>query len=488
MMTNKRIYYILILVFFSFLPSLVLAQDDDEKYWEGLLQEEVEVENPVYKPVLSLGAGLLHFTGDIRNPDKNPLLGEFGYKFNLSTYMGKKNFYKLNFFLMYGNLQGHDFTISRAMQADPELLAYDDRYPIIRTVYQNSAFRTEIFMGGANIEYAFGHIVGFNRRFRPYISLGVSTLIFSPKGNVYSGNEDDNNQYHFWADGTMRDRAESNVNSWDANFLPFDDVYESDLVTRDFHRLDMRYPTTTAAFPAELGFDFYLSYRVNFRVSATYFYTLSDFVDNYNQQVAERYNTPHNGLNDMFLFTNFSLHFDLFSDPKYMRIDKVFAELEWDESMYEIMFADQDMDGIYDKSDECPDTPFGAEVDTLGCPFDADADGIPDLIDAEPNTPSGSIVDETGVQLPADKLAQMFEKGEAVRRDEIMVVPIQPIWTRNITFTPGQIPPKFKSVDRDGDGYVSFQELLWTIDAFFDDKSNLTLDDIYDLNNFFFSQ
>lgn len=488
MSKSLKILALFFCTFFFILPSFLYAQDDDEKYWEGLLQEEVEVENPVYKPVLSLGTGLLHFNGDIKNPDKNPMLGEFGFKFNLSTYIGKKNFYKLNFFGMYGHLQGHDFSISRAMQSDPDLLPFDDRIFPPRIFYPNSSFRTEMFMIGANVEYGFAHLIGLTRRFRPYFSIGVSSLIFSPKGEIFFGDFTNGVNYHFWSDGTIRDLAEGHPNSWNANFLSFDKDYETDLSTRDIHSLEKRYPTTTAAFPAEVGFDFYLSYRVFLRVSATYFLTLSDFLDNYDKDVAARYNTKHNNLNDAFLYTNFSLHFDLFSDPKYMRIDKLFAELDWDEAMYEVMFADQDADGVPDRIDDCPDTPFGAEVDTLGCPFDTDGDGIPDVIDIEPNTPSGAIVNEKGAQLSPDKLAQMFEKGEAVRRDEIQVVPVVPIWTRNISFTPGQVPPKFKSVDKDGDGYISFQEMLWAIDDFFDDKSSFTLDDIYTLNNFFFSQ
>jgi hypothetical protein len=50
------------------------------------------------------------------------------------------------------------------------------------------------------------------------------------------------------------------------------------------------------------------------------------------------------------------------------------------------------------------------------------------------------------------------------------------------------IPLKFKSVDTDNDNYISFDEMLKAIDDYFDFRSALTASDIYELNNFFFSQ
>ena len=50
------------------------------------------------------------------------------------------------------------------------------------------------------------------------------------------------------------------------------------------------------------------------------------------------------------------------------------------------------------------------------------------------------------------------------------------------------IPEKFKSVDADGDNYISFDEMLKEIDRYFDFESKLTAPDIYELNDYFFSQ
>lgn len=48
---------------------------------------------------------------------------------------------------------------------------------------------------------------------------------------------------------------------------------------------------------------------------------------------------------------------------------------------------DSDNDGVIDPKDECPDTPFGVEVDSVGCPKDRDKDGIPDYQDDCPDDP-----------------------------------------------------------------------------------------------------
>ncbi len=42
---------------------------------------------------------------------------------------------------------------------------------------------------------------------------------------------------------------------------------------------------------------------------------------------------------------------------------------------------DSDEDGVPDRKDNCPDTPYGVTVDENGCPIDTDGDGIPDYKD-----------------------------------------------------------------------------------------------------------
>jgi hypothetical protein len=62
--------------------------------------------------------------------------------------------------------------------------------------------------------------------------------------------------------------------------------------------------------------------------------------------------------------------------------------------------GDDDLDGVKNKRDRCPDTPPGASVDGAGCALDYDADGVPNGIDQCTSTRRGESVDARGC--PAD--------------------------------------------------------------------------------------
>ena len=63
---------------------------------------------------------------------------------------------------------------------------------------------------------------------------------------------------------------------------------------------------------------------------------------------------------------------------------------------------DSDGDGVCDGLDQCPSTPKGATVDAKGCPIDSDGDGVFDGLDKCPGTPKGSVVDSTGCPVDTD--------------------------------------------------------------------------------------
>ena len=68
--------------------------------------------------------------------------------------------------------------------------------------------------------------------------------------------------------------------------------------------------------------------------------------------------------------------------------------------------VDSDGDGVVDGIDQCPNTPIGVQVNSVGCPLpppppppapiDSDQDGVLDINDACPGTPIGLKVDERG--------------------------------------------------------------------------------------------
>ena len=65
-------------------------------------------------------------------------------------------------------------------------------------------------------------------------------------------------------------------------------------------------------------------------------------------------------------------------------------------------FHDQDLDGVRDWLDHCPDTPIGAKVDAHGCPVDSDGDGVFDGLDKCADTPHGCKVDPAGCPIDSD--------------------------------------------------------------------------------------
>lgn len=65
--------------------------------------------------------------------------------------------------------------------------------------------------------------------------------------------------------------------------------------------------------------------------------------------------------------------------------------------------GDDDKDGVKNKKDKCPNTPYGWLVDKDGCTVDTDKDGVPDNLDKCPNTPANTPVDSVGCPLDDDK-------------------------------------------------------------------------------------
>jgi len=236
--------------------------------------------------------------------------------------------------------------------------------------------------------------------------------------------------------------------------------------------------------PLEFGFDLFLSDRVQFRISSTLNYCLSDLDGKIKEASRQQQNITYAKNNDMYLFTAASLHFDLFSDPKSFTVEKLLGEVDdYDYAFYD----DEDNDMVLDGIDQCPQTPYGVTVDSIGCPIDADGDGVGDYRDKEQMSRIGAIVDADGVEV-SDERVWANINSEPMDRSQVE------IYLRNASSSRGDrkakvdIPDKFKKLDTDGDNYISFDEVVKSIDSFFDFDSTLSTNDIYELNNFFFDQ
>jgi hypothetical protein len=433
----------------------VIAQDEDEL--DSLLRKKIVVENPVYKPVIGFGAGVMNFYGDVRNSFINPMVGNYAFKLNVSTFLDKRRNFLGNFFLYTGALSGNEQSFE-----DPS---------------RNLNFRSEIISFGINAEYNFGHI--FKKEtsvIKPFISAGFEIVAFNSKGDLLDSK---GRNYYYWSDGSIRDIDEADKNNLPNNVLQRDWNFETDLREQNLYNLG-NYNRTTFAIPVDIGIDFKVNERVKMRLATSGHFTFTDLIDNVSWKGE---GIVGNERNDHYTFTYLTMHLDLFSQPK-VKVEKLmFAELD---SFDYTMFEDEDLDGVFDATDDCPGTPTGVDVDTLGCPYDDDSDGVPNFLDKESDTAPDAFVDDQGVTMTEEEVIASLDFSEAVARQDIALYYTVLEAGRQMSFS--DLPEKFHSLDTDTDAYLSFDELLKAINDFFDYRSVLVTDEVYRMINFFFAQ
>ncbi len=464
----KRLFNIQFLLFILlFSPAYKLF--GQERDWEKYLIEDVENINPVYKPVIGVGMGFLSFYGNVNNNISNPLFGNMALKVNMHAYVDQPKHYKFNLYVMSTLFGQSPMTVRQRSYTTPD---------------KNFSFQSDFLIFGANIHYDFDHFIKKTSFMRPFISIGLENVAFSSKADLigkYYNPADGKwhaSPYYYWTDGTVRNQPQANERQ--SYFVVTDNVYETDMRSDTTINDRGHYSQNTFAIPLEAGLDFTISNRTSIRIGYSYHFTFSKYID-YNKNI-----TKNPGY-DKLGYSYFSLHFDLFSDPKMLRLNKLLAMVE--DFDYDLL-GDEDGDMVLDINDKCLHTPKGLAVDSVGCPLDSDGDGVPDYLDKQPNTPRGAIVDQDGVEIP-DSVVWANLNLEALSRPQVEAYLAT---MQNLTGGSSrrlgkvEIPAKFKSLDLDGDGYISFDEVLKAIDAFFDFDSDLTTQDIYELNDFFFSQ
>ena len=437
----KKIFlHIIFLLMVITFPRVIFSQ---ESIWDQYLQEEVEVENPVYKPVLGIGGGMMSFIGDIQSDGANMLIGQPSLKVNISTFLDKQHYSKLNFYLDIGSLSGEN----KALYDAPS-----------QTIFN---FKSNVYGVGINADYGFGHFFEGEKRVRPFIATGIQGVMY----NYQHDTRKNGTEYEIWEDKTIRSK------SADAPLKPGETIS----VLKKDDEFDESGNGTNYTIPVDIGMDYYLSDRATMRFGVSYNFAGADDLDG----------LELNNDMDQYVFSYATFHYDLWSEEETIIVDKLFAEL--DAEAFAELASDEDYDNVLDFGDECPGTPFGVQVDTLGCPLDDDNDGVPNYQDEEPGTAPGAFVDEKGQTIEEGTLIAMLNNEMAVNREEVYEFRDNLNWSR-YSGDAGEIPDKFKQVDTDQDGYISFEELLNAIDSYFDFNSPYNTNDIYELNDFFFAQ
>ena len=147
---------------FILICSFIKAQTDSSAKTEPtavptptVKQQKAQVSPPslgdVFKPKISLGAGMLSFHGDLYAKHyQAPWTARLGYDLNISQRLLKP--LQLNFNILFGKLGANEW---------------------IDTRQEN--FQSEIRSGGLSLLYDFGNFIPDRCRIRPWVSAGVNS-------------------------------------------------------------------------------------------------------------------------------------------------------------------------------------------------------------------------------------------------------------------------------------------------------------------------
>jgi hypothetical protein len=355
--------------------DLLPSAEDTSKYYK---KDPLQI---IFKPKLSLGIGTFTFYGDIGTNNKYYHTNVSRLAYDLKVINPLTDYLDLNFYVIFGQVSANERSLTR-----------------------NLNFQSNITTGGLTFTYHFNHIMPKNFLVNPYFSTGIESVEFLSKTDLRDKN---GNLYHYWSNGAIMDRPENDPTAASAVELYRDYTYETDLRELNIDGFG-KYPERTFAIPIELGGNFKLGDRMNFRIGMSMHFTMTDLIDNVTgDSPGARAGTKGN---DKFLYTNAALTYDL----KTLKIGGKAINDKLDDEWLDIMAQDTmdyDKDGVPDLLDNCAKTPLHHRpVDAFGCPYDADKDGVPDVVDLQAETPEKAPVDTSGVAYTDEDFFLMYRK------------------------------------------------------------------------------
>ncbi len=314
------------------------------------------------KPKIAIGVGRLSYYGNIyAKKFQSPLTARPAFDLNISQRLTR--YLQLNFNVMFGKLGANEYLSNR-----------------------NENFQSEIRAGGLNLLYDFGNFIPDRYTIRPYISLGIAGFEFLSKTDLKDKN---GNNYYYWSDGSIKDKAENAPDAQFALDLKRDYTYETDVRIRN-EKINGKYNERSFSLPVGAGAIMQVTDRIDFKLNFQLFFTNTTYMDGVTSQ-----NSIGKLRKNKFAYTSFSLQYDLIANNRQK--EKLKKDTLSDAFWLAFDKTDSDKDGVPDLQDDCQGTPEGAKVDAKGCPIDDDKDGIPNYRDDELNTALGVPVNERGV-------------------------------------------------------------------------------------------
>ncbi|GAB4256889.1 MAG: hypothetical protein Kow0079_14060 [Vicingaceae bacterium] len=338
---------------------------------QASVEDSTKFEAPkltTYSPTIGLGIGMFKFYGDIMDAKYgNALISRIGYDLHVKQQINP--FFTVKFYVLFGKLGANE-----------------------RTVDRNLNFESKITTGGFALVYNFDQILPKDRVVNPFLSLGIESVEFHSKTDLY---DQYGNKYNYWSDGTIRNLPENDPNASSAIIIQRDYTYETDLREQNYDGFG-KYPERTFAIPVGGGAKFLLTDNWEFTIGTTLHFTFTDLIDNVSADSEGERLGEHkgNGRNDRFLMSSIALSYNFGKEQK----DEI-NDFDLSEDFLAMEDEDSDGDGVYDFVDRCAWTPPGVPVDEFGCPLDDDKDLVPNYRDDELMTRAGVEVTPTGVEL-----------------------------------------------------------------------------------------
>lgn len=413
----------------------------------GIISSQNNNLKPKLLPSVAIGMGVLSFDGDI------------GAGLNLTSLSRVRGGYTLGAEQRFGKIIGVSVNGIYGKLADGE-----------RGASRNLNFESKILQADLNFVLHLDNdlVLKRNSTFAPYLFAGFGFLKFNSFGDLKNK---DGIAYNYWEDGSIR--SDSGTGS---KILRRDYTYETKLN-------DGKYANSAFSIPVGLGVNIKIIDKFSINLAATYYFTTTDWIDNFKNEKKDR-----------FVFANMAIRYNLGSSSSFDDSDPVYQTVDF----VSLDSLDSDGDKVADANDLCPGTPKDANVTPDGCPEDSDSDGVPDYMDKEVLTIVGRYVDENGETITE----KMFD--DRNRRFNSMATERSQLFNENPSFKylkkleaksrsvrknskdSAALPIAMLPYDLDDDDYLSADELVKAIDAFFDGDSGV--ENLNSVIDYFFEQ